>query len=99
MYQNHKDLLQYNDNFNNYVTHQTVQEEELENFHASLNSINTRLHGFRRRDVRLLVCRRQKYGGEVNGGNVYGENHRTKGKMGRVHRLFRQSRFLEVTIK
>ena len=23
MYQNHKDLLQYNDNFNNYITHQT----------------------------------------------------------------------------
>lgn len=44
MYQNHKDLLQYNDNFNNYVTHQTVQEEELANFHASLNSVNTRLH-------------------------------------------------------
>lgn len=44
MYQNHKDILQYNDNFNNYVTHQTVQEEELANFHASLNSVNTRLH-------------------------------------------------------
>ena len=24
MYQNHKDLLQYNDNFNNYITHQTA---------------------------------------------------------------------------
>ena len=44
MYQNHKDILQYNDNFNNFVTHQTVQEEELANFHASLNSVNTRLH-------------------------------------------------------
>lgn len=28
MYQNHKDLLQYNDNFNNYITHQTVRQEE-----------------------------------------------------------------------
>lgn len=44
MYQNHKDLLQYNDNFNNYITHQTVRQEELANFHASLNSVNTRLH-------------------------------------------------------
>ena len=40
----HKDLLQYNDNFNNYITHQTVRQEELANFHASLNSVNTRLH-------------------------------------------------------
>ena len=44
MYQNHKDLLQYNDNFNNYITHLTVRQEELANFHASLNSVNTRLH-------------------------------------------------------
>lgn len=44
MYRNHKDLLQYNDNFNNYITHQTVQEKELENYHASLGSVNTRLH-------------------------------------------------------
>mgnify|MGYP002564870658 CR=1 FL=1 len=44
MYQHHKDLLQYNDNFNNYITHQTVRQEELANFHASLNSVNTRLH-------------------------------------------------------
>lgn len=44
MYQNHKNLLQYNDNFNNYITHQTVRQEELANFHASLNSVNTRLH-------------------------------------------------------
>lgn len=44
MYRNHKALLQYNDNFNNYITHQTVQEKELENYHASLGSVNTRLH-------------------------------------------------------
>ena len=44
MYQNHKDLLQYNDNFNNYVTHQNVEEKELEEFHASLRSVETRLH-------------------------------------------------------
>ena len=44
MYQNHKDLLQYNENFNSYVSHQTVEESELKEFHASLNSVNTRLH-------------------------------------------------------
>ena len=44
MYQNHKDLLKYNDNFNNYVTHQNVEEKELEEFHASLQSVDTRLH-------------------------------------------------------
>ena len=44
MYQKHKDLLQYNENFNSYMTHQTVPEEELEDFHASLNSVDTRLH-------------------------------------------------------
>ena len=36
MYQNHKDLLKYNDNFNNYVTHQNVEEKDLEEFHDSL---------------------------------------------------------------
>ena len=28
----------------NYITHQTVRQEELANFHASLNSVDTRLH-------------------------------------------------------
>ena len=36
MYRYHKDLLQYNDNFNHYVTHEGVREEQLEEFHASL---------------------------------------------------------------
>ena len=43
MYQHHKDLLQYNDNFNHYVTHEEVEEKQLEEFHASLYSVNTRL--------------------------------------------------------
>ena len=43
MYRHHKDLLQYNDNFNHYVTHEGVEEKQLEEFHASLYSVNTRL--------------------------------------------------------
>lgn len=43
MYQHHKDLLQYNDNFNHYVTHEGVREEQLKEFHASLYSVDTRL--------------------------------------------------------
>ena len=43
MYRHHKDLLQYNDNFNHYVTHEGVKEEQLEEFHASLYSVDTRL--------------------------------------------------------
>ena len=43
MYRYHKDLLQYNDNFNHYVTHEGVREEQLEEFHASLYSVDTRL--------------------------------------------------------
>lgn len=43
MYRHHKDLLQYNDNFNHYVTHEGGKEEQLEEFHASLYSVNTRL--------------------------------------------------------
>ena len=44
MYQHHKDLLQYNDNFNYYVTHVGAREEQLVEFHESLYSVNTRLH-------------------------------------------------------
>lgn len=44
MYQNHKDLLQYNDNFNHYVTHEGVDSHMLTEFHASLGSANTRFH-------------------------------------------------------
>ena len=36
-------ILQYNDNFNHYVTHKGVKEKQLEEFHASLYSVNTRL--------------------------------------------------------
>ncbi|WP_455057424.1 TetR/AcrR family transcriptional regulator [Jutongia sp.] len=43
MYRHHKDLLQYNDNFNHYVTHEGVREEQLREFHASLYSVDTRL--------------------------------------------------------
>ena len=44
MYQHHKDLLQYNDNFNHYVTHEGTDSEQLRAFHASLHSANTRFH-------------------------------------------------------
>ena len=44
MYQHHKDLLQYNDNFNYYVTHENASEEQLEDFRLSLGSANTRFH-------------------------------------------------------
>ena len=46
MYQNHKDLLQYNDNFNYYVSHMGVtrDNEHLTEFYNALYSINTRLH-------------------------------------------------------
>ena len=46
MYQNHKALLQYNDNFNYYVSHMGVNKdnESLAEFHNALYSVNTRLH-------------------------------------------------------
>ena len=46
MYQNHKALLQYNDNFNYYVSHMGVSKdnESLTEFHNALYSVNTRLH-------------------------------------------------------
>ena len=44
MYQNHKDLLCYNDNFNHYVSHEGCEEEQLKEFHEALYSVNTRLH-------------------------------------------------------
>lgn len=43
MYQNYKELLLYNDNFNHYVTHEGVDKEKLKEFHKSLYSVNTRL--------------------------------------------------------
>lgn len=43
MYQNYKELLLYNDNFNHYVTHEGVAKEKLKEFHKSLYSVNTRL--------------------------------------------------------
>ena len=46
MYRNHKALLQYNDNFNYYVSHMGVNKdnESLTEFHKALYSVNTRLH-------------------------------------------------------
>lgn len=44
MYQNRKDLLQYNDNFNHYVTHEKCESDQFTDYHASLYSANTRLH-------------------------------------------------------
>lgn len=43
MYQNYKELLLYNDNFNHYLTHEGVEIDKLEAFHKSLYSVNTRL--------------------------------------------------------
>lgn len=44
LYQNHKELLQYNDNFNYYVTHEEYKTEQLIEFHSSLYSADTRFH-------------------------------------------------------
>lgn len=44
LYQNHKELLQYNDNFNYYVTHEEYKTEQLIEFHNSLYSADTRFH-------------------------------------------------------
>lgn len=44
MYQNHKDLLCYNDNFNHYVSHVGSDNEHLAEFHDALYSVDTRLH-------------------------------------------------------
>lgn len=44
MYRNYKELLQYNDNFNYYVTHEEYKKEQLVEFHNSLYSADTRLH-------------------------------------------------------
>lgn len=43
MYQNCKELLLYNDNFNHYITHEGVDSERLREFQDSLYSVNTRL--------------------------------------------------------
>lgn len=44
MYQHHKELLQYNDNFNYYVSHAGCDPKLLEEFHKSLSSANIRFH-------------------------------------------------------
>lgn len=46
MYQNHKDLLRLNENFNSYITHAVTDEErdELAKFYDSLSSANQRFH-------------------------------------------------------
>ena len=44
MYQSHKALLCFNDNFNHYVSHEGCEEEQLEEVHAALYSVDTRLH-------------------------------------------------------
>ena len=41
MYQSHKALLCFNDNFNHYVSHEGCEEEQLEEFHAALYSVET----------------------------------------------------------
>ncbi len=42
MYQKRKDLLQFNDNFNHYVSHAGRNHEKLQGFHNSLYSADTR---------------------------------------------------------
>lgn len=42
MYRNYKELLVYNDNFNYYVTHEGVSDDELKEFRAALVSADTR---------------------------------------------------------
>lgn len=44
LYQNHKELLCYNDNFNHYVSHVGCEVAQLEEFHKALYSVDTRLH-------------------------------------------------------
>ena len=44
MYQNYKELLCYNDNFNHYVSRVGRDNEHLAAFHESLYSVNVRLH-------------------------------------------------------
>lgn len=44
MYRNYKELLQYNDNFNYYVTHKEYKTEQLVEFHNSLYSADTHFH-------------------------------------------------------
>ena len=44
MYQNNKDLLRYNDNFNHYVSHSGRKDLKMDEFNKALYSANTRLH-------------------------------------------------------
>ncbi len=44
MYQNHKDLLIYNDNFNHFVRLEGKEDDKLVEFHQSLWSADTRFH-------------------------------------------------------
>ena len=44
LYQNYKELLCYNDNFNHYVSRVGEDNERLAEFHESLYSVNIRLH-------------------------------------------------------
>ena len=42
MYQNNKDLLRYNDNFNHYVSHSGRKDLQMDEFNAALYSVDTR---------------------------------------------------------
>lgn len=44
MYQNNKDLLKFNDNFNHYITHEHVDDKRLEPFTIAVNPMLDRLH-------------------------------------------------------
>lgn len=44
MYQHHKDLLKFNDNFNHYITHENVDSSRLETYLAAVNPMRERMH-------------------------------------------------------
>ena len=44
MYQTHKALLRYNDNFNHYVSHSGRKDLQMDEFNQALFSVNTRFH-------------------------------------------------------
>ena len=44
MYQTHKALLRYNDNFNHYVSHSGRKDLQMDEFNQALFSANTRFH-------------------------------------------------------
>ncbi|MDD6038826.1 MAG: TetR/AcrR family transcriptional regulator [bacterium] len=44
LYRNRKDILQFNDNFNHYITHECCDDKQLEVFYDALYSVDMRFH-------------------------------------------------------